>query len=152
MQGSDPALLFPNPPLESLNSAFAPLALRRGLALKFPRDITPFAALLENTPAALADLHSLLEPGESSYIVSSEAPPAVPGITISRPYAVLQFEWPANAPVPPLSDSLSIEPLTCAHAAQMVALTDIAFPGFFRIRTSASWTATAASSPCAASA
>ncbi len=135
MQGSDPALLFPNPPLESLNSAFAPLALRRGLALKFPRDITPFAALLENTPAALADLHSLLEPGESSYIVSSEVPPAVPGITISRPYPVRQFEWPANAPVPALSDSLSIEPLTCAHAPEMVSLTDIAFPGFFRIRT-----------------
>ncbi len=68
MQAPDAALLFPNPPLDSLSAALAHLALRRGLALKFPREITPFAALLENSPAALADLHSLLEPSESTYI------------------------------------------------------------------------------------
>ncbi|HEV2577553.1 MAG TPA: GNAT family N-acetyltransferase [Acidobacteriaceae bacterium] len=131
----DPALLFPNPPLESLSTTFGQVSLQHGLALKFPRQITPFAALLKNSAAALSDLHSLLEPGESTYIVSFEAPPTIPGITTSRPYPVRQFEWPATAPIPPISDSLTIEPLTCAHAQEMVNLTDIAFPGFFRIRT-----------------
>ena len=134
-----PALLFPNPPLDSLNSAFAHLALRRGLALKFPGDVTPFAALLENTSAAVADLHSLLEPGESTWVISFDPLPAllpsVPGITLCGSYLVPQFEWAAGAPLPPIPDSLSIEPLTCAHAPEMVELTSIAFPGFFRIRT-----------------
>src|SRR5579864_9483090 len=97
MQAPDPALLFPNAPLESLNSALAHLALRLGLAVKFPREVTPFAALLENTPAAVADLHALLEPSESTWVVSFEPPPPIPGLTIGGPYAVRQFEWPSNA-------------------------------------------------------
>jgi ribosomal protein S18 acetylase RimI-like enzyme len=135
MQAPDPALLFPNPPLDSLNTALAHLALRHGLALKFPREVTPFSALLENTAAALTDLHALLEPSESTYIISFEPLPSTPGITIAGPYAVRQFEWPVDAPLPPLSPHLVIEPLTCAHAPEMVELTSIAFPGFFRIRT-----------------
>ena len=157
-------MLFPNPPLASLSTAFAAIALRRGLALKFPREITPFAALLENTPAALADLHSLLEPGEATFVVSFDLLPAAPGISAKGPYPVRQFEFPADAPLPSLSPNLPIAPLTCAHAAEMVSLTDIAFPGYFRIRTcemgpyfgirSAGGTGRmpAASSPCAASA
>jgi GNAT superfamily N-acetyltransferase len=139
MQAPDPALLFPNPPLDSLNTTLAHLALRHGLALKFPREVTPFSALLPNpeqdTSAALSDLLALLEPAESTYIISFEPLPSTPGITIAGPYAVRQFEWPVDAPLPPLSPDLAIEPLTCAHAAEMVELTSIAFPGFFRIRT-----------------
>ena len=135
MSAPDPALLFPNPPLESLSTTLAHLALRRGLALKFPREVTPFSALLENTPAALTDLRSLLEPAESTYVVSFEPLPSAPAITLAGPYLVRQFEWPAGAPLPPIPDNLPIEPLACAHAAEMVELTKIAFPGFFRIRT-----------------
>jgi GNAT superfamily N-acetyltransferase len=138
MPPADSALLFPNAPLESLNSTLSHLALRRGLALKFPREVTPFAALLptpeQATPAALADLHFLLEPGESTYVISFEPLPPTPGVTIAGPYPVRQFEFPADATLPPLSPH-PIEPLTCAHAAEMVELTSIAFPGFFRLRT-----------------
>jgi GNAT superfamily N-acetyltransferase len=134
---TDPALLFPNPPLDSLTTTFASLALRRGLALKFPREITPFAALLENSPAALADLHSLLEPSESTFVISFEPLPTISGLTITGPYAVRQFEFPADATLPPLSPNIALDPLTCAHAAEMLDLTSIAFPGFFRIRTCA---------------
>jgi GNAT superfamily N-acetyltransferase len=135
MQATDPALLFPNPPLASLSTAFAAIALRRGLALKFPREITPFAALLENSAEALTDLHALLEPSESTYVVSFEPLPSIPGISVAGPYRVRQFEWPADAPLPPIPHNFPIEPLTCAGAAEMVELTSIAFPGFFRIRT-----------------
>ena len=135
MPAPDPALLFPNPPLASLSTTLAHLALRRGLALKFPREVTPFSALLENTAPALTDLHSLLEPAESTYVVSFEPLPSTPGITLAGPYLVGQFEWPAGAPLPPIPHNLPIESLTCAHAPEMVELTKIAFPGFFRIRT-----------------
>ena len=135
MQAPDAALLFPNPPLDSISTALAHLALRRGLALKFPRDVTPFSALLENTPAAVTDLHSLLQPSESTYVVSFDPPPSVPGVTVGGPYPVRQFEWPLDAPLPQLSPEIPIEPLTCAHGPEMVELTNIAFPGFFRVRT-----------------
>ena len=131
----DTALLFPNPPLDSLTTAFADIALRHGLALKFPRQITPFAALLENTPTALADLHSLLEPSESTFVISFDPLPTHPSLKTTGPFGVRQFEFPTEAPLPPLSPDITIEPLPCAHAAEMVSLTDIAFPGFFRIRT-----------------
>jgi ribosomal protein S18 acetylase RimI-like enzyme len=135
MHASDPALLFPNPPLDSLNSTLSHLALRRGLALKFPREVTPFSALLENTTAAVTDLHSLLEPSESTYVISTEPPSSIPSISVAGPYPVRQFDWPADAPLPSIADNFPVEPLTCAHAAEMVELTSIAFPGFFRIRT-----------------
>jgi GNAT superfamily N-acetyltransferase len=135
MPAPDPALLFPNPPLASLSTTLAHLALRHGLALKFPREVTPFSALLENTAPTLTDLHSLLEPAESTYVVSFEPLPSAPGITLAGPYLVRQFEWPAGAPLPPIPHNLPIQPLTCADAAEMVELTSIAFPGFFRIRT-----------------
>lgn len=135
MPPPDPALLFANPPLDSLSTTLAHLALRRGLALKFPREVTPFSALLENTAAALTDLHALLEPSESTFVVSFDPPATTPGITIAGPCLVRQFEFPSSAPLPPLSPDLPIEPLTCAHASEMVELTSIAFPGFFRIRT-----------------
>ena len=43
--------------------------------------------------------------------------------------------FPAETPLPAASSDDAIEPLTAAHAAHMVALTDVAFPGLFRIRT-----------------
>lgn len=139
MQAAHPDLLFPNPPLESLSTTFAGIALRRGLALKFPREITPFAALLEPSAAAFADLHTLLEPGESTFVICFHPlPDPLPSnLTAKGPFAVRQFEFPADAPLPPLSPHTPIHPLTCAHAAEMVALTDVAFPGFFRPRTCA---------------
>ena len=134
---ADPALLFPNPPLDSLTSTFAPIALRHARALKFPAEVAPFAALLQTTPDALTDLHTLLQPAESTFVVSFEPLPAVPGLTITGPIAVRQFEFPTDAPLPPIASDIAIEPLTCAHAAEMVELTNIAFPGFFRIGTCA---------------
>src|SRR5579875_1336157 len=132
---ADPALLFPNPPLDSLTTTFADVALRHGVALKFPREITPFAALLENSPAALADLRYLLEPSEFTFVISFQPLPTIPGLTITGPFSVLQFEFPCDAPLPALTPNIPIDPLTCAQAAEMVELTNVAFPGFFRLRT-----------------
>jgi GNAT superfamily N-acetyltransferase len=131
----DPALLFPNPPLDSLTTVFAHLALRSGRALKFPREVTPFSALLENSTLALTDLHSLLQPGESTFVISFKPLSVIPGLTVTGPHPVRQFDFPAEASLPPAFPGIPIEPLTCAEAAEMVELTSIAFPGFFRIRT-----------------
>jgi GNAT superfamily N-acetyltransferase len=129
------SLLFPNPPLQSLQLTQKSFALTAPRACKFPRQIIPFAAVTENSPEAFADLHSLMEPGESTFLISYE-PPATSTLTCTGPFDVPQLEWPETLPLPqlPANDS-KIEQLTCANAAEMVALTDVAFPGFFRIRT-----------------
>jgi GNAT superfamily N-acetyltransferase len=128
------AIFAPNPPLESLQSSHAGIALTAPLALKFPRRVAPFAAVLEPTAAAFQDLHSLLEPGESTYIVANAAPIASTGLSSKGPFSVAQMLWPAGL-VPPMSDGPQILPLDCTHGAEMLALTEIAFPGFFRIDT-----------------
>ena len=43
--------------------------------------------------------------------------------------------FPAGTSIPTASETLHITPLTCSDAPAMVALTDLAFPGFFRART-----------------
>jgi GNAT superfamily N-acetyltransferase len=128
-------LLFRNPPLESLETAHAHFAMRNGLAVKFPRQVTPFAAVLENSAMAMADLRSLLEPGELVFVVSFERLTQVDGLKIGGPFGVRQMEWPAEAALPEPATDAELKRLSGADAEEMVELTSIAFPGFFRIRT-----------------
>ena len=130
-----PALLFADPALQSLTTTHRHFALHQGLARKFPREVTPFSAIDENSAAALLDLRSLMEPDEATYVVSFEQLAAIDGLQIQGPFGVGQFEWPEHAPLPELDSRAQIQPLNCSHAAEMVELTSIAFPGFFRIRT-----------------
>ena len=134
-QMASDALLFPDPPLESLQTLQAGFALRQGSALKFAREVIPFAAVTQNTPSAMADLHALMASGESAFLVSYATPATAPGLICKGPQGVMQIEWPALAAIPLQPETLAIEPLTCDKAAEMVALTDAAFPGFFRART-----------------
>lgn len=131
---SSPALLFPDAPLQALQTIFASSAQRTGAAVRFPREFTPFAALTAHTAEAMADLHSLLDPGESIYIVRNELPPMVPGLSVRGPEGIQQFELAAGACLPDPT-GLAIEPLSCEQAAEMVELTSIAFPGYFRSQT-----------------
>lgn len=110
--------------------------MRSGKALKYPREVAPFAAIEENSPQAIEDLARLMEPGEATYVIS-EAPLLLPQLKCEGPQGVLQMVYPQELPLPdaPGSDSVRIDPLTCADAEAMVELTGIAFPGFFRRRT-----------------
>ncbi len=84
----------------------------------------------------MRDLFSLMEPGEATYVVSAR-PLVFEGLQCRGPLAVKQMTYPQDRPLPtiPEIDSVRIEPLSCANSAEMVELTSIAFPGFFRIRT-----------------
>jgi ribosomal protein S18 acetylase RimI-like enzyme len=60
----------------------------------------------------------------------------VPGLAFKGTLAGLQMVFPDGAEVPASADRrIEILRLSCAHAAEMVALTEIAFPGYFRVRT-----------------
>lgn len=125
---------FANAIWNALHTTHQHLALRHGQALKYPADIAPFACLAENTPAALRDLHDLLEPNETTYVLG-EPPPATDRLLYRGATLCLQMAFPDAAALPDIQAALPISPLNCADAPAMVALTDVAFPGFFRSRT-----------------
>jgi GNAT superfamily N-acetyltransferase len=128
-------LYFQNPPLEALRSTHPNFALRRGRAWKYMQEVAPFAAIEDDTEETLRDLYGLMRPGELVYVIR-DRPLLLEGLTSKGPFGVGQMLYPANRELPKAeSGDASIERLSCANAAEMVALTEIAFPGFFRLRT-----------------
>ena len=125
---------FANPVWNALQTTHQHLALTSEAVCKYPHDVAPFSAVAENTPEALRDLHSLLLPGETTYYVAKEQPPEVAGLRSGGIVSCLQMVFPQTLALPE-ARSIEISPLTCADAPAMVALTDVAFPGFFRSRT-----------------
>jgi ribosomal protein S18 acetylase RimI-like enzyme len=90
--------------------------------------VAPFAAIDAPGAAAFAQLHSLLDPDESIWIVDYGG--AAPGLAVVDALECVQMVLPEQAEIAaPRRDVL---PLGAVHAQQMVALTNIAFPGFFR--------------------
>jgi ribosomal protein S18 acetylase RimI-like enzyme len=126
-----PQSLFSNPVWHSLRGPHRHLAIDGGAACRYPADITPFAALAEASAAALRHLRALLAPADSVWIVGGGRPP-IPELTIEGNLECLQMVLPAKAPLPAPAPALEIVPLGASQAPEMVALTDVAFPGFFR--------------------
>ena len=129
-----PEHLFNNPPWSALHTAHQGFALTTGQACRYPAEVAPFAAVAENTPAAWQDLHSLLTPGETVY-VPADLPLPPTTLRWEAEVPCFQMAFPPSATLPQQSHSSPIVPLSCADAHALVALTDIAYPGFFRQRT-----------------
>lgn len=130
--------VFANPVLSSLQARQRHFAQYAGSACKYQTDVAPFAAISDHSPEAMRDLHSLLAPGETIYMMGlRNAPPlpAVPGLEFGSPYPSVQMAFPETAPLPELPRAAEIHPLSCANADEMLVLIDVAFPGFFRVRT-----------------
>lgn len=130
--------VFANPVLHSLQTRQRHFALSAGSAWKYQTDVAPFAAISDHAPEAMRDLHSLLTPGETIYMMGlRNAPPlpAAPGLEFGSPYPSVQMAFPESAALPELPVGIEIHPLSCANAPEMLALIEVAFPGFFRVRT-----------------
>jgi GNAT superfamily N-acetyltransferase len=127
------AAAFADPVWNALHSSHAHLAETCGLAVRYLAAVAPFAAVAELTPAALRDLHSLLAPGETIYTVGPQ-PPAIEGLEYGGVLPCYQMIYPEDLALPD-AKPFEIEPLDCYHGPEMVALTDVAFPGLFRIST-----------------
>lgn len=80
----------------------------------------------------MLQLHSLFEPDESAWIIGEEYV-GVPGLVRMETLECLQMVLPDGVGVP--DTEIEIVKLSDANAGEMVALTTLAFPGFFRQRT-----------------
>jgi ribosomal protein S18 acetylase RimI-like enzyme len=126
-----PASLFLNPVWNSLGTRHRHFALEQGAARRYPAAVAPFVAVAEPSPAALLDLRASLDPAEAVWIIG----PGYPfgdNFVVEQVIDCLQMVLPSSVE-PPAGDAA--EPATESDAAAMVGLTDIAFPGFFRVRT-----------------
>ena len=133
-----PENLFPNIVWNALHTKHSHFALRAGDACRYPTDVAPFAAVAAPTPQALKQVHSLLAPSELVYLIG-ESYPRIPELTFRDTFGVLQMVLPVEVALPEESaasdSSVEIVPLNDANADEMVALTALAFPGYFRRRT-----------------
>jgi predicted GNAT family acetyltransferase len=127
-----PASLFANPAWHALQTRHRHLAVSAGDACRYPAEVAPFAAVLAPSSVALEQLHSLLAPGESTWLVG-ESYPQVREIAFEETLECLQMVLPGE--VVPSDPTIEMESLSDANATEMVALTNLAFPGFFRKRT-----------------
>jgi ribosomal protein S18 acetylase RimI-like enzyme len=127
-----PEKLFANPVWHALRTKHRHFAVSSGDACRYPADVALFAAV--NTPgiSALKSLHSLLVLGEYVWLIG-ESYPRISELTFAETLECLQMVLPEEASLP--GPAFEIVPLTCENASEMVALTDVAFPGFFRSRT-----------------
>ena len=120
-----------NPFWSSLNSVHTGLALRAGDVARYPPRYAPFLGVAEARAYPLADLETLVAPGESVYLLG--VAPKLPAhwrLEAFRPLAQMVCEAPI-----PFGDGPEIIELSVAHRADVLALTALVYPHYFRERT-----------------
>lgn len=120
-----------NPFWSSLQTRHQALAQRRGDVARFPADIAPFLGVPTAGVEASAELEILLAPGETVYLMG-----VVPIVSEAwslhayAPLAQMVCETPIELPPGP-----EIVPLGEAQRADVMALTALVYPHYFRPRT-----------------
>jgi ribosomal protein S18 acetylase RimI-like enzyme len=126
-----PEALFSNPVWHALKGPHRHLGVGWGSACRYQADVAPFAAIDPNDAFALEDLRRLLAPDESVWIKDTGS--SASGLERKDALDCVQMVCPTDSLLPP--ESIEVLPLAEAHAPEMLALTDLAFPGFFRPNT-----------------
>lgn len=115
----------------ALNSIHAHLALRCGEVARYPAAYAPFLGVGEEGIEATPALERLVAPGESVYLIGA-VPRVPPGWTLETYGSLAQMV--CEAPVAEL-DGPPIVPLSEAHRADVLELTALVYPHYFRERT-----------------
>lgn len=124
-----------NPVWYALTGPQAGMAIGRGAARHYPRDMAPFSAVSGSTQEAYADLAADLPKGLEARLFRSSQEPAPPGWSTVSARPIMQM-------IVDSSNQLSIHPaenrlttLQPADASEMQALAEVAKPGPFGSRT-----------------
>jgi GNAT superfamily N-acetyltransferase len=120
-----------NPFWTSLQTCHRHLAIRSGQVARFPADHAPFLAVPDEDADMAAALETLLAPGESVYLLG--VVPAIPpgwSLKAYRPLAQMVRDAPL-----PMPEGPGIIALDESHRADVLALTALVYPHYFRERT-----------------
>jgi predicted GNAT family acetyltransferase len=127
-----PERLFLNPVWHALHTKHRHFAVAAGEACRYPADVAPFAAVASSSASAMRELASLLAPEEAVWVFAEEYL-AVEELNRIETLKCLQMVLPEE--VTPPEREMELVRLSAEDGPAMVALTDVAFPGFFRSRT-----------------
>ena len=127
-----PTDLFTDPVWHALNTRHSHLAVIEGDARRYPVNVAPFATLAKPTELALWELHSLLAPGEYVWLFGTHYP-LLPELRNEGTLECVQMVLPVE--LAEKASPIELQRLSGADSDAMVALTDVAFPGFFRSHT-----------------
>ncbi|PKM12817.1 MAG: GNAT family N-acetyltransferase [Gammaproteobacteria bacterium HGW-Gammaproteobacteria-5] len=123
-----------NPIWHSLNERHTAFALRAGAAVCYPADVAPFLGIAEGAAADDEALAALVAPGATVYLLGAE-PAEVKGWSLRIEVTLLQMHCPQ--PVAPVDAGADIIVLDDTHRADVLALTALVYPHYFRPRTMA---------------
>ena len=127
-----PATLFADPVWNALHSTHANFRISNQYACRYPAEVAPFGALARPTQTAMRQLYELLVPGEAIWLIGEHFPNTA-GLQHENTLKCLQMVLPGKAQT--VQSNVTIHRLDESHAVEMLALTNLAFPGFFRKRT-----------------
>jgi ribosomal protein S18 acetylase RimI-like enzyme len=123
-----------NPVWHALTGSHAALAVGRGAARHYPRDVAPISAVEFPTPAAYADLAADLPPGIEARLFRSADEPVPPGwqALSARPLIQMVLD---DVALPDASSAPMFAALGAADVGAMMELVELAEPGPFGPRT-----------------
>ncbi len=121
------------PVWSSLTTHHAPVSEGGELARRFKRDVNVFAAARDDSPAALAALAALLQPGETAFVL--QVPPIVMPMGLVEIKAARGVQMRATSKMPAAAASDELLLLTERDAPEMLALARLTEPGPFLERT-----------------
>jgi len=120
-----------NPIWNTLTGLHRDLALQSGAVMRYPPEYAPFLGVADSEAEVGDALETLVQPEETVYLLGvAPRPPARWRLESFRPLA--QMVCPA--PVA-MDDGPDIIALTQAHRADVLALTALVYPHYFRPRT-----------------
>jgi ribosomal protein S18 acetylase RimI-like enzyme len=121
-----------NPILAALTTRHAAFAQAAGQALRYPREVSPLAALRAPVPAAFDDLRTLAGPGEIVALATRTELAIPPGWDVQQRLSIDQMSW-AGGPVE--GPAVAPAALGAADVPDMLALTALTKPGPFAAQT-----------------
>ncbi|MDR7069247.1 GNAT superfamily N-acetyltransferase [Pseudoxanthomonas japonensis] len=120
-----------NPFWSALDSIHRDIALRAGDVARYPADHAPFLGVLSAGVSLDDAIESLVAPGEAVYLLGV-APHTPVGWTLQAFHPLAQMVCDTPLPV---VDGPDIVPLDDAHRDDVLALTALVYPHYFRART-----------------
>ena len=120
-----------NPIWEALHTHHARFASGDRGAARYAAEVAPFAAVGDADPESSAELARLLAPAEHLYGVGP-APATSRLLQIEHHGPLAQMVWTAPFPAP---SAAKVIPLTAVHLPDMLELTALVYPAYFRPRT-----------------
>jgi GNAT superfamily N-acetyltransferase len=122
-----------NPIWSALTSSQAHFAIGGPLGKRYPAEVAPFIAAPDSSAASARALAELVAPDEVVNVVGI-SPQLDAGWELLATGNIVQMVWRPDAPAP-AEDATGITRLSETDTADMLALTALVFPGYFRPRT-----------------